>query len=242
MKTLFVLRHGQTEWNVARRMQGRLDSPLTRQGVEQAHQHGLLLKTLPAIERIYVSPSGRTRETAYIVNSYVRAQLTYEEALLERDCGDWSGLSVDEIEDASPGAWQRRLDDPFYHRPPGGENLLDMGRRAAGFLEQCLDSPEERIALVTHQVMSRVILGAMLDLAPEEVIRVIHPNEALYQLDFAADGVDVQHFVHGSGPLAGLLRHGDDETIPPLDGSSGRVTRNPASGRPSQRSGNREKN
>jgi broad specificity phosphatase PhoE len=225
MKTFFVIRHGQTEWNVARRMQGRLDSPLTREGVEQAHKHGLLLKTLPSIERMYVSPSGRTRETAYIVNSYVRAELSYEDALLERDCGDWSGLSVDEIEDASPGAWQRRLEDPFHHRPPGGENLADMARRCAGFLEQLLEAPHDRVALVTHQVMSRVILGALLDLDPDEVVRLIHPNEALYQVGVDVDEVSVQHFIAGRGPLTGLLRHGDDETIPPLDPSSGALTK-----------------
>jgi probable phosphoglycerate mutase len=201
-------------------MQGRLDSPLTRDGAEQAHRHGLLLKTLPAIDRMYVSPSGRTRETAYIINSYVRSELRYEEALLERDCGRWSGLSVDEIEDAFPGAWQRRLDDPFHHRPPEGENLADMGARCAGFLERLLEAPDARVALVTHQVMSRVILGALLDLDADTIVEVIHPNQALYQIDIGSEGVSVSHFVAGQGPAPGLLRHGDDETIPPLGDTS----------------------
>ena len=78
MKQIFIIRHGQTEWNLARRMQGRLDSPLTHAGMEQAHSHGELLKGLTPIEAMYVSPSGRTRETAYIVNSYVRAPVQFD--------------------------------------------------------------------------------------------------------------------------------------------------------------------
>ena len=46
MKQIYIIRHGQTEWNLARRLQGRLDSPLTQEGMEQAHTHGSVLKSL----------------------------------------------------------------------------------------------------------------------------------------------------------------------------------------------------
>lgn len=217
MKTIFVIRHGQTEWNLQRRMQGRLDSPLTHEGNEQAHSHGVLLKSRAPIDEMYVSPSGRTRETAYILNSYVRTRLTYEEALLERDLGMWSGLSVDELEDAFPRAWRERTEDPFHHRPPEGENLADMTSRCEGFLEKVLNDDAAAIVLVTHQVMSRVILGKLLGLSREETVRVIHPNDVLYELNVDANGIEARHFVSGHGPLNGLLHHGDDETIPQLD-------------------------
>lgn len=216
MKQIFIIRHGQTEWNVARRMQGRLDSPLTHAGMKQAHSHGELLKGLASIEAMYVSPSGRTRETAYIINSYVRAPVTFEDALLERDVGLWSGLTVDELEDAFPQAWRTRTEDPFHGRPPEGESLADMSERCAQFLTAVLESPAESIALVTHQVMSRVILGRLLGLTPEETVQVIHPNEALYRV-IAGEVFDVSHFLAGSGPFGGLLRHGDGETIPPVN-------------------------
>ena len=216
MKNLYVLRHGQTEWNLIRRMQGRLDSPLTHEGMEQAHAHGELLKSLGPIDEMYVSPSGRTRETAWIINSYVRARVEYVDALLERDLGCWSGLTVDELEDAFPQAWQARREDPFHHRPPGGESMADMSERCADFLVEVLASPAENIALVTHQVMSRVILSRLLDLAVEESVLVIHPNEALYQIQ-VSEGVSVRHYIGGIGPFDGLLRREDDETIPPGD-------------------------
>lgn len=218
MKQIFVIRHGETEWNLARRMQGRLDSPLTHAGMEQAHSHGELLKRLTTIEQMIVSPSGRTRETAYIINSYVRASIEYTDALLERDLGAWSGLTIDELADAFPQAWQARLEDPYNHRPPAGESLADMGARCADLLEQVLASPAGSIALVTHQVMSRVILGKLLDLLPEETVRVVHPNDALYRIE-VSETVDVSHYVGGMGPYDGLLTVRDDETIPPLNRS-----------------------
>jgi len=222
MKQIFVIRHGQTEWNLQRRMQGRLDSPLTHAGAEQAHGHGLLLKKIATIEEMYVSPSGRTRETAYIINSYVRAHLNYEDSLQERDLGGWSGLTVEELEDTFPQAWRSRMDDPYRHRPPEGENLADMSARCAAFLEQVIESPAASVALVTHQVMSRVILGRLLGLTEVETVRLIHPNEALFQLEVSEDGIDARHYVGTAGPFDGLLQQGDDETIPPQNGLKGR--------------------
>ena len=216
MKQIFVIRHGQTEWNLARRMQGRLDSPLTHAGMEQAHSHGQCLKGLSPIEAMYVSPSGRTRETAYIINSYVRAPLEFDESLLERDVGLWSGLTVDELEEAFPQAWRSRLDDPFNHRPPEGESLADMSERCAVFLEAVLSGPAMNVALVTHQVMSRVILGQLLALSEAETVQVIHPNEAFYRVS-VDETRSVSHFLGGQGPFNGLLRRDDGETIPPMN-------------------------
>ena len=213
MKTIIVIRHGQTEWNVARRMQGRLDSPLTAEGVRQAHAHGAVLKKLDPVEEMYVSPSGRTRETAYILNSYVRAPMIYEDALLERDMGAWSGLSVDDLETAFPSAWQERLQDPYHHRPPDGENLADMRRRCEAFLQDVVDNEARTVALVTHQVMSRVIVGALLGLTEEETVQVIHPNKAFYRLTVSEEAANSDHFLAGEGPFEGLLSRGDDGTI-----------------------------
>ncbi len=205
MKEIYVIRHGQTEWNLVRRMQGRLDSPLTHAGMEQAHSHGELLKGCDPVDEMYVSPSGRTRETAYIINSYVRAPVEYVDALLERDVGHWSGLTVEELEDAFPQAWRERLDDPYHHRPPEGESLSDMAERVAPFVDMLRRSEARTIALVTHQVMSRVLLGHLLGLDSDEVIAIKHPNEAFYRVELG-DERKVEYFLDGQGPFAGLLR------------------------------------
>jgi len=213
VQELYLIRHGQTEWNVQRRMQGRLDSPLTADGVEQAHSNGRLLKTLAGISALYVSPSGRTRETAYILNSYVRGVLEYADELLERDMGDWSGMTMDEVSESFPAAFRQRQDDPYHFRPPGGENLQDMNERIGVFLDDLLRSPHDQVALVTHQVMSRVILGRLLQLEPAQTSRVVHPNEVVYRVQLGGDDLIVSHYLAGDGPRDGLLQHSDGETI-----------------------------
>ncbi len=217
MRVLYLIRHGQTQWNVQRRMQGRLDSPLTDAGIEQAHAHGRLLKETAAISSLLVSPSGRTRETAYIVNSYLQGFVDYAEELLERDMGEWSGMTMEEISEAFPAAFRARQQDPYHFTPPAGENLADMSDRVAVFLDDVLASEHDQVALVTHQVMSRVILSRLFELDVAETNRLVHPNDVVYRIDLSGSTPQPAHFLMGDGPRDGLLQHSDDETIARLD-------------------------
>lgn len=211
---LFLIRHGQTEWNVEGRMQGRLDSPLTARGRAQADAHGRTLARHGGVERLIASPSGRTRATAELVNAHLSVPVEFDEALMERDCGLWSGLTIDEIAARYADAWHGRLADPYHHRPPEGENLPDMERRVGSVLDALLGGPARRVALVTHGVMSRVIVKCLMNLDPAEASRVRHPNELCYRLELGGRSPIAVHFVEGVGPHAGLLRHHGDETIP----------------------------
>ncbi len=208
-RTLYLVRHGQTEWNASGRMQGRLDSPLTALGRQQADAHGRTLKALGGVDAVVASPLGRTRKTAALVNAHLSAPLRYDDALMERDCGEWSGLTAEEIAARYPDSWRARGEDPFHHRPPQGENLEDMGARVRDCLVDLLGGSARRVALVTHGIMSRVIIRHVLDLTPELVVAVRHPNELFYRLEVRPDGVRVAHFLAGEGPLDGLLHHAD---------------------------------
>lgn len=214
LHTVYVLRHGQTQWNVARRMQGRMDSALTDLGRIQADIHGRTLARM-GVDVLVASPLGRTRETAALANTHTRVPVRFEAALEERDCGEWSGMTLDEIAAAYPEAWQARARNPYFHRPPGGENLEDMEDRVSGFLDALSRGAEQRVALVTHGVMSRVILKRLLALTPGEAARVRHPNELFYRLRVVAPGrMDGDHFLDGHGPRRGLLHLNESETIP----------------------------
>lgn len=213
MNTLYILRHGQSEWNVEGRIQGHMDSPLTELGKQQADTHGKTLKSLGGIDQLFVSPSGRARETAFIVNSYAKAVVTFESSLMERDCGEWSGQVLSDVEARYPQAWRARTDDPFQHRPPGGENLSDMQERVSTFLQSLYAIDCDVVGLITHGVMSRVILMDLLGLNPLEAVRAYHPNDAFYRLSFHATEIETHYFKDGSGPRAGLLRHTQAETI-----------------------------
>lgn len=210
MKTLYIIRHGQTEWNAARRMQGRLDSALTDTGQQQAIQHGQLLKSLGGVEHLYVSPAGRAQETAYLLNSFLGAAMTFDEVLLERDCGHWSGLTEMEIQERFPQEWEARAADPFDFRPPGGENVGDLVERVSGFLDNLFGVDYETVGIVTHGIMSRAILSRLLSLSKRMASRVRHPNDLLYLLEFDPTDIRPSYFRSGEGPRPGLLT---DETV-----------------------------
>lgn len=213
LKTLYLVRHGQTLWNVEGRMQGRLDSALTTVGAEQADAHGRLLSSIGGIESMVVSSAGRTRATAAIINAWLNTPVRYEDALLERDIGDWSGLTMSDIARDHPEAWHARMSEPYHFRPPRGENLADMSQRCAALVDGLLRGTERSVAVVTHQVMSRVIAGRLLALSQKEIVTMRHPNELLYRFDFTPGGVAVNHYVAGEGPRPGLLHQTWSETI-----------------------------
>jgi len=206
LKTIYIVRHGQTEWNVAGRMQGRLDSPLTELGKQQASANGALLKQLGGVDQLWVSPAGRTTETAYLINFHTQAPIDFAEALLERDCGLWSGMTIDDIREQHPQSWAQREQEPYWHQPPQGENLQDMLLRCHEFLDGLFDLDWDTLGLVTHGVMSKVILKFFLGLNEVECVRIRHPNELVYRLTMTAEDIETHHFLGGGEAQAGLLR------------------------------------
>lgn len=190
---------------MAQRMQGRMDSPLTDQGKQHASTNGALIKSLGPIESIWASPSGRTTETAFLVNSHTQAQLEFAEELMERDCGEWSGQKISDIEMHYPDLWTARERDPYNFRPPDGENIADMVARVQPFLEDLFAIDWRSLALITHGVMSKAILQHFLGLGEIETARVRHPNDLVYRLTFNAQDIDTHHFIAGGDAREGLL-------------------------------------
>ncbi len=124
----YLLRHGETEFNLEGRLQGQQDSPLTARGRAQARGHGALLKTLiaePGTWRVVASPLGRTMDTARLAC----AELGLPETAIETDArlmeiayGEWEGQTYAEIEAYYPDHWAARQHDPWGFIVPGGES------------------------------------------------------------------------------------------------------------------------
>ncbi|WP_135504714.1 histidine phosphatase family protein [Roseovarius aestuariivivens] len=148
---LWILRHGQTEWNVEDRLQGRLDSPLTAQGMAQARAQGSILRSaaLPHDLRVISSPSGRALHTARIAADGLGPLIETDPALFEIDLGAWQGRRVAEI----PEAQEARDPHLWKFTGPGCERLEEMAARLTAFLA-ALDRPA---VIVTHGVTSRML-------------------------------------------------------------------------------------
>ncbi len=146
-----LMRHAQTEWNLAKRIQGRHDSPLTAAGKRQARNWGRLLKRFHW-DRILSSDAGRARNTANLVNAYLKAPLEVDPRLQEQDWGAWTGyLEADIRRD-----YARQLTEltarGWDFCPPGGESRRAVWRRShAALLEAAAAWPGATLLVVTHE-------------------------------------------------------------------------------------------
>jgi probable phosphoglycerate mutase len=178
-ETVFLARHAQTEWNVRRRRQGRLDSPLTAAGVEQTRRHAAALKPM-AIDAIFASPLGRTRETARILGDALALEPLIVDDLAELDHGAFSGLTNDEIDARFPGERERRAAGKYTYRFPGGESYADADVRAARALGAITG---RRPLLVAHEMVGRLLLRHLLDLDPAAALARTHPHHVVFEID-----------------------------------------------------------
>lgn len=161
---LYILRHGETEWNAVGRMQGRLDSPLTLTGQDQARAQGQTLRAnaltgLP----IYCSPSGRARKTAELAVPEKFKEIRFDARLMEIDLGHWQGRVKAELEAEFPQAFAGDSMWGWYDRCPQGEGFAGLEQRTASFLAD-LTGPA---ILFTHGITSRFLrchaLGMPMD-------------------------------------------------------------------------------
>lgn len=204
MESLYLVRHGQTHWNAQQRMQGRLDSPLTEAGQGHARANADWL-VREGIDGLLASPLGRTRATAAIVAGRLGVDVEYDDRLMERHCGIWEGLTLADIERRWPEehlAWRA---DPFFFRPPGGENLPDMIARVAPLLDQLTGRGQARVVIVSHGMLGRAMLTHLLALAPDVASTARQPNDLVYRLRFAGERPNCEHYRGGVGPTAGLF-------------------------------------
>ena len=148
---ILVLRHGQTEWNAAGRLQGHLDSPLTEIGVRQAQRQNetLLDYDLDGF-RFITSPQGRARKTAQLAFEGIVAEIEKSEELKEINMGRWSGITRAEIAAERKIRLQDLGELQIYDWTPGGETTAQLFARCARFLVQ-LTGPA---VLVTHGMTS----------------------------------------------------------------------------------------
>lgn len=166
MKRLFLVRHGESEWNRERRLQGQADIGLSANGRSQALQLQPVIASL-APDLALTSDLLRARETA--------ALLGYAEAepcapLREIDVGDWTGRPIADLEKADMDAYRGWRAGQFT--PPRGEAWAAFKARTSAVVARCLAGHSKRILLVAHGGVIRAILENLLDLKPARIVPV----------------------------------------------------------------------
>ncbi len=157
---VYLTRHGQTEWNVVRKMQGYQDSVLTQLGVLQATW---LRDTMHDIDlaAIYASTSLRAIKTAEIIRDRRPLEIITYDAFREIDMGDWEGKTIDEIQQTDAQGL-----DIFWHKPAEyvptnhGESFYDIQSRVTPTLKEVVARhPDRTILIVSHGITLKLMLA-----------------------------------------------------------------------------------
>lgn len=179
--TIFLVRHGETEWNRVGRIQGWLDSPLTVRGVTQAEAIGERLGALAEADgaALVASPLGRAIRTAAIIAGRLgcAAPPRIEPRLCEVSMGSWDGLDRREIRQL---LGERFVKHEWYFQSPDGENYEDFAARVGGWLAEIGEAP---VMAVCHGVVSRVLRGLHAGLPRAAALSLPAPQDRIYRLE-----------------------------------------------------------
>lgn len=182
--TLYLVRHGETDWNREARYQGQRDVPLNDAGRVHARRNGRVLRAIvdesPDIDFVS-SPLIRAIETMRIMRSELALDpdgFRIDGELRELHYGHWEGELAADLPRTDPVGVAEKLRDPFGWRPRGGESYQDLGKRTAHWLQTLT---RDAIA-VTHGGVSRVARGAVLGLPPREIPFLEAPHDRILVL------------------------------------------------------------
>ncbi|MCE0490493.1 2,3-diphosphoglycerate-dependent phosphoglycerate mutase GpmB [Pantoea sp. Mb-10] len=184
MLQVYLVRHGETVWNAARRIQGQSDSPLTEKGEQQAHQVGERVKSL-GITHVIASDLGRTRRTAEIIADACGCEVTLDARLRELDMGCLEQRELDKLT-AEEESWRKALvDGTEGGRIPGGESMQELATRMHAALNALLALPEgSRPLLVSHGMALGALVSTLLGLPAHAERRLRLRNCSLSRVDY----------------------------------------------------------
>ena len=162
---IYVVRHGETEWNAINKVLGRTDMPLNDEGIKQAHEIACSLKDVK-IDVFLCSPLCRARQTADAISNVTGIRYTIDDRLIEQDFGKFEG--VDRFDGEHQAAKRE-----YFVRYPGGESFFDLAARVYPLIEEL---GETNALLVTHGGICRIIRSYFEDMGNEEFVQFAQGN------------------------------------------------------------------
>lgn len=159
MGRIYITRHGETEWNIIRKMQGHRDSPLTELGIKQANWLSERLHDIN-IDYIYSSPLKRALDTASIIKGNRDIDIIPADELKEIYLGSWEGNLVDDIEKEYPSIHYNFWNEPHLYEPIDGETFSDLSSRVGMFFDNLKEKHiEDDVLIVAHAVVLKSLLN-----------------------------------------------------------------------------------
>lgn len=182
---IFFSRHGETEWNVAGRFQGRGNSELTDRGRQQAKCLSTIIESND-IRRIITSPLKRARQTAQLANRGHGLPIILINSLMELHLGEWEGQQLADLEAKEPENYRNYWKDPFRYESRGGETFRQLIDRCQLALEEVArESHGENSLVITHGMSLMGLLHLITGEPLEEIVaRPVLPQCSLCETRF----------------------------------------------------------
>lgn len=169
MLRFYITRHGETVWNVEKRLQGWKDSPLTEIGIKNAVALGAALEEIP-FDAVFSSPSERTVHTSKLIVGNQAIPFYLEQKLREINMGDWEGRTQSEVEESDGDAFHSFWNTPHLYNAKTGENFVEVQHRAVEAINEIKNAHQSgNILLVTHTVVIKCLLAYFKNLPLEKL-------------------------------------------------------------------------
>lgn len=179
MLNVYLLRHGETQWNAdGNRYCGRTDIPLTKKGISQAELVHDQLRHID-FDEVYSSPLERALRTAQIASG--KDHVTTDERLIEFSFGNWEGKTKEEFIAEAPALWDSWCNDPGITKAGGtGETANEVVERVNDFFEFALKKyPSGNILVVGHNGINRFYLASKLSMQLKNYRRLVQQNSSI---------------------------------------------------------------
>ena len=179
---IILIRHGETDWNSQQRMQGHSNSDLSEVGRGQIQALGELMKNV-SFDHIYSSDSLRARQTAEAITQYSGHTLQFDQRIREKNLGVFEGLTSTEAKERHPEVYRLFKTAGANYVIDEGESTQQLLERALEFIEEIrLRHPQERVVMVTHGGVVRVLMKHALGLSIDAPTRFIIKNTGIFGL------------------------------------------------------------
>ncbi|HEY2380659.1 MAG TPA: alpha-ribazole phosphatase [Terriglobia bacterium] len=189
--TVWLVRHGLPE-GVEGRCHGRLDVPLSAEGIVQARETAARLAEQD-LSAVYSSGLRRAIETARILADRLRLDIRTMEGLAEIDFGDFEGMTYEDIQQQYPEAFESWMRHPAEAQFPNGESLSGLAARVNTVLDSLLSRHRnESIAVVAHSGVIRYLVGQALSMPKDQIFRLSQRYGALNRIRYSEHGPIVE--------------------------------------------------
>ena len=189
MLTIYLTRHGQTEWNVQKRMQGWGNGELTESGIADAKKLAVRLQDTH-IDKMYASTSKRAYETAEIVRNGRDIPVIKDDLFREMCFGDWDGQYVDDIKSSCAEELRCFWETPHLFKREGNESFAELQERTKKALQMLVEQNKDgdTILLVTHSIFLRTATAIIKQLPVSDIFTQDPPgNTSLTKVVYDGD-------------------------------------------------------